>query len=569
MRRYPLLVQLIITVFLIILVLIMSLGGLYYQTSSSSIRQLIEKDTRQSIKQSGQAVTTYLQHLKDTTATLAKNKTVLAYAKDSQENERRSVLELMKTILSADSDLVSAVLVTKSGQVVSTDPKLTMKTSSHMMAEKWYQNAIHRDAMPVLTPARQASDASSADWVISVTQEVVDEQGRNLGVLRLDIGYATLKASLDQLNLGKSGFAFIVNKQHEFVYHPQKSVYSSSQEMAAMKPYLQIKNGYSKTDHHFVYQKTIPNSQWTLVGVASLDQLHTVQQQIFWSFAGTGILAIIICGLAIFFATRLWLKPIRDLQETILAIKNGDNSVRARASGSPELTNLAKQFNAMLDEIDQLMGSVAEKEQAIGQYRLQALASQINPHFLYNTLDTIIWMAEFNDSKRVVEVTKSLASYFRLALNQGNELIALSDELHHVEQYLFIQKQRYGDKLSYKINPLPAFDKVSIPKLILQPLAENAIYHGIKEAERPGLIEITVSEDSTSLILSVRDNGVGYDETATTHSQGALKRGGIGLKNVDQRLKLQYGDDYRMVIQSEKDSFTDIQLYLPKNQLKN
>ncbi|EHJ52689.1 sensor histidine kinase [Streptococcus macacae] len=567
MRRYPLLLQLIVTVFLIILVLIITLGGLYYQTSSANIRQLIEKDTRQSIGQSGQAINTYLKHLKDTTDTLAKEQTVLAYAKNNQENDRRFVLRLMKTILSSNSDLKSAVLVTKSGQVVSTDPKLTMKTSNHMMEEKWYQNAIHQDAMPVVTPARQAS-ASSADWVISVTQEVVDEQGRNLGVLRLDIGYTSLRASLDQLNLGKSGFAFIVNKQHEFVYHPQKSVYSSSQEMAAMKPYLKVKNGYSKTKHRFVYQKTIPNSQWTLVGVASLDQLQMVQQQIFWSFIGTGILAVIICGLAIFFATRLWLKPIRDLQKTILTIKNRDSSVRAKVTGSPELTVLAKQFNAMLDEIDQLMSSVAKKEQAIGQYRLQALASQINPHFLYNTLDTIIWMAEFNDNKRVVEVTKSLASYFRLALNQGNDLIALTDELQHVEQYLFIQKQRYGDKLSYKVSHLPMFDKVRIPKLILQPLAENAIYHGIKEVEGPGKIEIAVKQDSTFLILSVKDNGIGYDKEGKTSSQSPLKRGGIGLKNVDQRLKLQYGDDYHMTIQSKKNSFTEIMLYLPKNQLK-
>lgn len=139
----------------------------------------------------------------------------------------------------------------------------------------------------------------------------------------------------------------------------------------------------------------------------------------FWSFLGTGLLACLICGFATVLALRRWIRPIQQLQQVILAIQKGDRQLRAQETGSPELTDLAHQFNALLDQIDSLMVAVANKEKAIGQYRLQALASQINPHFLYNTLDTIIWMAEFNDSKRVVEVTKSLAKYFRLALNQG------------------------------------------------------------------------------------------------------------------------------------------------------
>lgn len=176
------------------------------------------------------------------------------------------------------------------------------------------------------------------------------------------------------------------------------------------------------------------------------------------------------------------------------------------------------------------MVAVADKEKAIGQYRLQALASQINPHFLYNTLDTIIWMAEFNDSKRVVEVTKSLAKYFRLALNQGNEYIRLADELDHVSQYLFIQKQRYGDKLSYDVQGLDVYADFVIPKLILQPLVENAIYHGIKEVDRKGMIKITVSDTAQHLMLTVWDNGKGIEDSSLTNSQSLLAREVWALK---------------------------------------
>ncbi|HER0072251.1 TPA: sensor histidine kinase [Streptococcus pyogenes] len=564
MKRYPLLVQLISYVFVIVIALITTLGLLYYQTSSRNIRQLIERDTRQSIRQSSQFIDAYIKPLKETTSVLAKNSEIQDFASQIHQEDEKQVLQLMEMVLATNSDLQAAVLVTKDGRTVSTNPQLIMKTSSDMMAEPWYKAAIDRQAMPVLTPARQLSLSSKKEWVVSVTQEVVDRAGHNLGVLRLDIAYPTIKASLDQLQLGRQGFAFIVNDRHEFVYHPKKSVYSSSKEMAAMKPYLAIQNGYTKDKTSFVYQKLIPNSQWTLVGVASLDQLHRVQHQIFWSFLGTGLLACLICGFATVLALRRWIRPIQQLQQVILAIQKGDRQLRAQETGSPELTDLAQQFNALLDQIDSLMVAVADKEKAIGQYRLQALASQINPHFLYNTLDTIIWMAEFNDSKRVVEVTKSLAKYFRLALNQGNEYIRLADELDHVSQYLFIQKQRYGDKLSYEVQGLDVYADFVIPKLILQPLVENAIYHGIKEVDRKGMIKVTVSDTAQHLVLTVWDNGKGIEDSSLTNSQSLLTRGGVGLKNVDQRLKLHYGEGYYMTIHSQSDQFTEIQLSLPK-----
>ena len=198
--------------------------------------------------------------------------------------------------------------------------------------------------------------------------------------------------------------------------------------------------------------------------------------------------------------------------------------------------------------------------------KLQALASQINPHFLYNTLDTIVWMAEFNESKRVVEVTKSLATYFRLALNNGNEQIQLKSEIEHVRQYLFIQQQRYGDQLNYRIEELASYDDYLVPKLILQPLVENAIYHGTQAVSRPGEIRLRVYEDDHHLVISVYDNGQGFDSIMKEEARDKLVRqGGIGLSNVDKRLKLQFGEAYHMEWESQPDQFTEIRLYLPLN----
>lgn len=562
MKRYPLLIQLVLYFFLFILLLFGLIGSLYYQTSSGTIRQQTERTTRNSIDQSSQFITSYLKKLKQTTTVLSKEQAVRQFAQDKSADQE-TVQHLMRTMIETDPDLVSAVLVTKDGRLVATDTKISMQTSSDMMNESWYQEAIKERAMPVLTPARKESLTSEKEkWVVSITQEVVDQTGQNLGVVRLDIGYDSLQAYLDHLQLGKQGFSFIINQKHEFVYHPKKAVYSSSQEMQAMQPYIAVKDGYAKGGQNFIYQVPIPNSDWTLIGVASLEGLQMLQSQLLYSFIGLGLLALIMCLIGIGFVLRLWIKPLRDLQAIILRIGAGDAHVRAAAKGSPELVDLAQTFNAMLDQIDNLMQQVKEEEQNARRYELRALSAQINPHFLYNTLDTIVWMAEFNDGQRVVDLTKSLAKYFRLALNQGQEQILLRDEIDHVRQYLFIQKQRYGEKLNYEILEDKRLSDYQLPKLVLQPLVENAIYHGIKEIDRPGLIRVTTEVSGDYACVSIFDNGRGFDRSEST-AQTLLRLGGVGLKNVDQRLRLQFGEAYHMEIDSKANSYTKITLFLP------
>ena len=379
---------------------------------------------------------------------------------------------------------------------------------------------------------------------------------------RLDISYETLEAYLNQLQLGQQGFAFIINENHEFVYHPQHTVYSSSSEMEAMKPYIETGQGYTPDHKSYVSQERIAGTDWTVLGVSSLEKLDKVRNQLLWTLLGasfTSLLACLCFGVAL--VLNAGFAPLNDLRETMLEIASGNQNLRAKEDGAYELREVSRQFNAMLDQVDQLMVAIRRQEETTRQYQLQALSSQINPHFLYNTLDTIIWMAEFQDSQRVVQVTKSLATYFRLALNQGKDLICLSDEINHVRQYLFIQKQRYGDKLEYEINENPAFDKLVLPKLVLQPLVENALYHGIKEKEGQGHIRVSVQKKDSGLVIRIEDDGVGF-QTAGDSSQSNLKRGGVGLQNVDQRLKLHFGEHYQMKIDSAPDKGTTVEIYI-------
>ena len=553
MKRSSLLVRMVISIFLVFLILLAFVGTFYYESSSSAIEATIEGNSQTTISQTSHFIQSYIKKLETTSTSLTQQTDVLAYAENPSQDKVRGIRNLFLTILKADQDLKTVVLVTKSGQVISTDDSVQMKTSSDMMAEDWYQQAIHQGAMPVLTPARKS--------VISVTQELVDAKGANLGVLRLDISYETLEAYLNQLQLGQQGFAFIINENHEFVYHPQHTVYSSSSEMEAMKPYIETGQGYTPDHKSYVSQEKIAGTDWTVLGVSSLEKLDQVRSQLMWTLLGASITSLLACLCLVWFSLKRWIAPLNDLRETMLEIASGNQNLRAKETGAHELREVTRQFNAMLDQIDQLMAAIRRQEETTRQYELQALSSQINPHFLYNTLDTIIWMAEFQDSQRVVQVTKSLATYFRLALNQGKDLISLSDEINHVRQYLFIQKQRYGDKLEYEIEKNPDFDHLVLPKLVLQPLVENALYHGIKEKEGQGHIKLSVQKQDSGLVIYIEDDGVGFQDAGDS-SQSQLKRGGVGLQNVDQRLKLHFGEHYQMKIDSAPSKGTTVEIYI-------
>ena len=383
----------------------------------------------------------------------------------------------MRTMIETDPDLVSAVLVTKDGRLVATDSKISMRTSSDMMNESWYQEAIKERAMPVLTPARKESLTSEKEkWVVSITQEVVDQTGQNLGVVRLDIGYDSLQAYLDHLQLGKQGFSFIINQKHEFVYHPKKAVYSSSQEMQAMQPYIAVKDGYAKGGQNFIYQVPIPNSDWTLIGVASLEGLQMLQSQLLYSFIGLGLLALIMCLIGICFVLRLWIKPLRDLQAIILRIGAGDADVRAAAKGSPELVDLAQTFNAMLDQIDNLMQQVKEEEQNARRYELRALSAQINPHFMYNTLEFLRMYAVMENQNELADIIYEFSSLLRNNISDERET-TLKQEVEFCRKYSYLCMVRYPKSIAYGFKIDPELEEMRIPKFTLQPLVENYFAH--------------------------------------------------------------------------------------------
>ena len=542
-------------------VILLLSGAVYWFASNLLMSETISK-THDLLEMSGANIGTYIARVKGESNVFAGSPSLRQYLSDDEESLRTGLLSQIDTLLQNDSSIKSIVVVSKDGRILSNEKNLDMSVSSDMMKEDWYIESIH-NTMPVLTGARMQSFSSDKDnWVISVSTEITGDSGDNLGVLLMDMEYSVIEDHLRSLDLGREGYVFLLNDKGEPVYHKDTSYFSDPDKLAQLLEIQSAGDGYDKASNLLTCQTQIEKTGWTMVGVVSLDTLKLLERQLFEAVLLTGglhFIAVLLIGILF---TRRLSTPMADLERGMNEIEKLAE-VRIRKNSFYEVELLAGNYNRMIHRIRILMDEISDKEKTLRHAELNALVSQINPHFLYNTLDTIVWMAEFNDSTRVIALTKSLAAFFRLSLSGGRELITVGDELEHVRQYLYIQKERYGDKLNYTIHAPEEVLDYTVPKIILQPIAENSIYHGIKPLDRPGQITITVQEEGEKLIFTVSDNGAGCRPDAAVADTPSLP-GKVGLKNVDERLKLYYGPGYGVTIHSAPGAGCRVELTVGK-----
>lgn len=262
-------------------------------------------------------------------------------------------------------------------------------------------------------------------------------------------------------------------------------------------------------------------------------------------------------------------KPIRQISDITNQVANGDLTVRAQTDYGAEVGVLSESLNSMIDKINMLLEQVTQEQIHLRKAELELLQSQINPHFLYNTLDTIVWLEEGGDRKQVVEMVRSLSEFFRTALNQGKEVVSLREELQHVGSYLKIQHVRYRDILEYEINVSETLNTCQIPKITVQPIVENALYHGIKNKRGKGMISITGEICDNDVILRVKDNGIGMEPDQLERIRKAMlgasggEPEGYGLYNVNERIRLKFGEAYGLSVDSTYGEGTEVSIRLP------
>ena len=555
MRKQSLATRLFGYLSLMLLVLVVIIGSFYWVQSSELFHREVEEHTIHEIDTSAKYIEQYVSNLKSTSIALAKSKEIETYAQNGQANNEEAIHQLFDTILKSHPDFRAILFVTKDGRILKTGMDEEMVTSSDMMAQEWYKEAVIKSNTPIIKSTKNHSN----QVVISISQEIKGEDGQHLGVIRLDVDYQELEKYVKELSLGTNGYAFVIERDGTIIYHPDSEVFESVEKQMSVQDISNSPMDSMVSEDFFVHKSTIGNVDWVLVGVSSFSSFKETSLKLLAIVSAVGIISLMICMFGIYALMRYQLLPVKQLGQVMKKVEEGDTTIRAQENGAEEFQVLAASFNQMLEKIEKLMQDEKEQEALTRVYELKALTSQINPHFLYNTLDTIIWMAEFQDHKKVVEITKALSNYFRLSLNAGEEIVTLRQELEHVRQYLFIQKERYGDKLEYHIDELDGIPELTLPKIVLQPLVENAIYHGIKESERPGKITITVSKRDTFVEICIADNGVGIEQNSTSKKE----LGGVGLRNIQERLTLFFGESFSMEIQSEKNVYTKVYLHLP------
>lgn len=555
-------VQIAAYYFLASLFLVALMGMVLYYSLSTIFLNDALKVTTTAVEQNGKTIEIYLDKLKTLSEVISSDSDTRAYLTTDSLASKSKISQRLETVLSSDPYITTGILVSKDGRIVSTDPSMNMETSSNMMNENWYMNVLMKNNMPVLTSIRRQSfSMDKSTWVISVGQEISDDSGENIGVLILDFSYEVIENQLRGLDLGQKGFSFILTENGDVVFHKDPKYFEEASYGEALLKISQMSDGYDAEMDLLTHHYALAGTDWILVGLSSLDHLDAARRQIFETIIIVGlVLLFIVLGSSLFMASKIS-KPIRELESAMRNLSTSFSKVPLNVSNSYEVESLKQHFNQMIDHIQHLMADIKENERYLRASELKVLYSQINPHFLYNTLDTIVWMAEFGDHEKVIATTKALAQFFRISLSQGHETITLEEELEHVKQYLFIQKQRYGEHLDYTITCEVAHYSIKVPKIILQPIVENAIYHGIKELETVGLIQIAVQKSEKRLVIKVIDNGVGFE--AHSDPVKGPKLGGVGIDNVSKRLKLIYGDTSGVHINSEVGKGTEVTLTIP------
>ena len=530
--------QLLTVLLIATMAILIVMGAAMYYSASQVIRAELAGTTAMAIDKSAMELDFYLEKLSATATILAENPQVcrsFGQPHDAGENTVRDIQDvqaIVTAVVAANSDIRSIMLIGADGSVISNEEGLDMHFTDKVIEEPWYQ-AVQKEMMPVLSSARmQEFSMDRGNWVISYGREITDLNGEPIGVLRIDLKYQAIESILSGLGLGQTGYAYILNANGDVVYHRDTTYFENGAKKQELLQMLAMSGEQLNREGKLTHQARLQKADWLLVGVASLDALSRMQRDI--------VLAIWLLGFAIL----------------VLSI----------ASSSWLSTRIARPVEAL----------VRKQERDIRAQELRVLNGQINPHFLYNTLDTIVWLAEMGKNDRVVDVSKAMARFYRLSLRGGSEQTTVREELDHVRQYLLIQKERYGDMLEFSIQTDEAVLDATIPKILLQPLVENAIYHGIRKNANGGKIVVEarmvregINQEGTEgaagdILLSVTDDGPGFDTSVPVLRDDLSPRlSGIGLHNIDERLRLVYDGQTSLHIETAEGKGTCVTVRLP------
>ena len=403
-------------------------------------------------------------------------------------------------------------------------------------------------------------------WVVTMTSPL--EAGGEAAWVSLDLSFSSISSYINNVSIGQRGYCFLMDADGNIVYHPQQQLLYAGLKSENTEALAALEDGAYADDTVIYCLNSVGDSGWRVVGVSYVDELvnRNVNEMINLSFW----LAAAVLGVALltsWLLSKLLGRPLRGLASAMESFEaDADHFTYRPVGGTREVQELSASFEHMVLRIQQLMSTVREEEINLRKTELKALQAQINPHFLYNTLDSIAWMCEQGRNADAVRMVHALARLFRISISRGHELIPIAKEIEHAESYLQIQMYRYKNQFTYDFDVDPDCLSYYCNKITLQPIIENSINHGLDLMVDEGRIDVLVRQDGDDIVFSVRDNGVGMsgEQIEAIMQHGPTDRTGIGIKNVNDRLKIYFGKSYGLHITSEPDIGTCVEIRMPK-----
>jgi two-component system, sensor histidine kinase YesM len=436
----------------------------------------------------------------------------------------------------------------------------------------WYEEVIDSEGITWFRTRNGSVIVKTAgEFFVSAGYPITDKaSGKTSGIVMIDVPERQL-SSIIRAKLGDKGSIFILDENNHVITHPNPKLITQELKLETSKEVDTYGNTkVTFTENTIMIEETSEVTGWKVVGIIPVSEL-TKDNMVFLNMII--LILIVVCGIAFFFAwqfSRQTVKPIKNITDSMKIVEDGMFDVKLQILAKDEIGQLSTGFNVMTGKIEELMKSVLSEQEALRQAELKSLQYQINPHFLYNTLDSIVWLTRAKKNEEAISMVMAITKLFRIGISRGKDIITLEEEIEHVESYLTIQHMRYPKKFDYTIDLPPQLSQYKTFKVILQPLVENAIYHGIKLKKEKGHIWITCEEKDDHLLLKVKDTGKGMDEETLAKLNNTLKDGPgeklsiYGLKNVEERIKLFFGSGYGITFRSIDGKGTTAEIKIPK-----
>lgn len=484
------------------------------------------------------------------------------------------VINQFETILDIRNDITNLAIIGTNGRYLLNRGKDEINPYIDVKQKEWYKKAIEGNGNIYISSSHVQNIVNgSYQWVVSLSRAIIDRQnGEVIGALLVDLNYNVINNLCKKITLGNKGYLFLLDEQGNIIYHPkQQLIYNGlinemTLEVKECKENYFLTEGLKEKKLYVISRSE--KTGWTAVGVANVSELFEQRTQTQKLYLISTVIILLIAMLLSILIARAITRPIKKLRDSMKEVEKGNFHEKVDTYGSDEIANLGKSYNIMIQTVEELLETQVKDQEQKRKSELRALQAQINPHFLYNTLDSIVWMAEEGKNQEVVTMTASLAKLFRQSISNEAEEVTLRQEIDYVRNYLIIQKMRYKEQLNYDIQVPESILNYFVIKLILQPLVENALYHGVKYKEGGGTILVDGYETESTVVLQVIDDGIGMDVEELSHifekRKSTQKTNRVAVRNIHNRIQLHYGKEFGLNFESRKGYGTKVKVILPK-----